>query len=56
MVVSQRGVVFFRNQKISSDEHKILLQKLGELTGKPVTSKVFTIELCVLLSLDFSIN
>lgn len=39
-LVSQRGVVFFRNQKLNSDEQKILGQKLGELTGKPSTSKV----------------
>lgn len=38
--VSQRGVVFFRNQKINSDEQKVLGQKLGELTGKPSTSKL----------------
>jgi hypothetical protein len=38
--VSQRGVVFFRNQDIGIDDQKILGQKLGELTGKPATSKV----------------
>jgi alpha-ketoglutarate-dependent taurine dioxygenase len=38
--VSQRGVVFFRNQSLTVDEQKILGQKLGELTGKPETSKV----------------
>ncbi|GAD94720.1 hypothetical protein AN2198.2 [Paecilomyces variotii No. 5] len=40
ILVSQRGVVFFRNQKINSDEQKVLGQKLGELTGKPSTSKL----------------
>lgn len=38
--VSQRGVLFFKNQSIDSDEQKILGQKLGELTGKPGSSKV----------------
>jgi hypothetical protein len=40
ILVSQRGVVFFRNQDINIEEQKILGQKLGELTGKPATSKV----------------
>jgi hypothetical protein len=40
ILVSQRGVVFFRNQKIDSDGQKVLGQKLGELTGKPESSKV----------------
>jgi alpha-ketoglutarate-dependent taurine dioxygenase len=40
ILVSQRGVVFFRNQDISIDDQKILGQKLGELTGKPATSKL----------------
>lgn len=39
-VVSQRGVVFFRKQKLDIEEQKILGTKLGELTGKPDTSKV----------------
>lgn len=38
--MSQRGVVFFRNQSLNIDEQKTLGQKLGELTGKPETSKV----------------
>jgi hypothetical protein len=42
ILVSQRGVVFFRNQKIDSDDQKVLGQKLGELTGKPESSKVCT--------------
>jgi len=40
VLVSQRGVVFFRNQDINIDEQKVLGQKLGELTGKPETSKL----------------
>jgi hypothetical protein len=40
ILVSQRGVVFFRNQDINIEEQKALGQKLGELTGKPTTSKV----------------
>jgi hypothetical protein len=37
--VSERGVVFFRNQKgFTLELQKILGQKLGELTGKPSTS------------------
>jgi hypothetical protein len=38
--VSQRGVVFFRNQSIGIEDQKVLGQKLGELTGKPASSKV----------------
>jgi len=40
ITVSQRGVVFFRKQKLDIDEQKILGTKLGELTGKPDTSKL----------------
>ncbi|KAL4874398.1 hypothetical protein BJY04DRAFT_225066 [Aspergillus karnatakaensis] len=40
ITVSRRGVVFFRNQTLNSDDQKILGQKLGELTGKPETSKL----------------
>ncbi|KAF2638925.1 alpha-ketoglutarate-dependent sulfonate dioxygenase [Massarina eburnea CBS 473.64] len=40
ILVSQRGVVFFRNQDIGIDDQKVLGQKLGELTGKPETSKL----------------
>ena len=39
-LVSQRGVVFFRNQSINIEDQKLLGQKLGELTGKPESSKV----------------
>lgn len=38
--VSQRGVVFFRNQDLNIEDQKILGQRLGELTGKPETSKL----------------
>ncbi|KAE9368354.1 putative TfdA family taurine dioxygenase [Stipitochalara longipes BDJ] len=40
ITVSQRGVVFFRNQDISVEDQKTLGQKLGELTGKPASSKL----------------
>ncbi|TVY15827.1 putative alpha-ketoglutarate-dependent sulfonate dioxygenase [Lachnellula arida] len=40
ILVSQRGVVFFRNQDINIEDQKVLGQKLGELTGKPETSKL----------------
>ncbi|KAI5475248.1 hypothetical protein MNV49_001695 [Pseudohyphozyma bogoriensis] len=38
VIVSQRNVVFFKNQSITADEQKILGQKLGELSGKPASS------------------
>lgn len=39
MPVSQRGVVFFRAQDgITDDLQKELVQRLGELSGKPPTS------------------
>lgn len=38
--VSQRGVVFFRNQDLNIDDQKVLGQKLGQLTGKPETSQL----------------
>lgn len=39
--VSQRGVVFFRKQdNINNDLQKELVQRLGELSGKPATSKL----------------
>jgi hypothetical protein len=40
ITVSERGVVFFRNQDISVEDQKTLGQRLGELTGKPASSKV----------------
>lgn len=40
-IVSQRGVVFFRKQdNITNDLQKELVQRLGELSGKPATSKL----------------
>lgn len=37
--VSERGVVFFRKQdNLTNDIQKKLIQRLGELTGKPSTS------------------
>lgn len=40
-VVSQRGVVFFRKQDdVDNDLQKELVQRLGELSGKPETSKL----------------
>ncbi|KAH7105929.1 putative taurine catabolism dioxygenase [Auriculariales sp. MPI-PUGE-AT-0066] len=38
ILISQRGVVFFREQEISLEEQKLLGTKLGELSGKPKTS------------------
>jgi alpha-ketoglutarate-dependent taurine dioxygenase len=35
VIVSQRGVVFLRNQDMTLDEQKTIAQKLGILTGKP---------------------
>jgi hypothetical protein len=41
IAVSQRGVVFFRRQDDITDElQKELVQRLGELSGKPATSKL----------------
>lgn len=36
----QRGFVFFRKQDINIADQKVLDQKLGEVAGKPATSKV----------------
>jgi alpha-ketoglutarate-dependent taurine dioxygenase len=44
ILVSQRGVVFFRGQDIGIEDQKLLGQKLGELTGKPETSKASRID------------
>ena len=38
--VSQRGVVFFRDQQITSKQQEQLGTRLGELSGKPATSKL----------------
>jgi hypothetical protein len=40
MIASQRGVLFFRSQNLTIDDQKILGEKLGQLTGKPETSKL----------------
>jgi len=40
ITISQRGVVFFRNQNLTIQQQKELGQRLGELTGKPATSKL----------------
>lgn len=41
ITISQRGVVFFRKQDdITNDLQKELVQRLGELSGKPSTSKL----------------
>ncbi|KAH8599164.1 putative alpha-ketoglutarate-dependent taurine dioxygenase [Bisporella sp. PMI_857] len=41
ITISQRGVVFFRKQdEITNDLQKELVQRLGELSGKPATSKL----------------
>ncbi|KAK9772180.1 hypothetical protein SCAR479_11189 [Seiridium cardinale] len=41
ITISQRGVVFFRKQdNITDDLQKELVQRLGELSGKPATSKL----------------
>jgi alpha-ketoglutarate-dependent taurine dioxygenase len=39
-LVSQRGVVFFRNQEITTKQQEELGTRLGELSGKPATSKL----------------
>lgn len=33
-------MVFFRNQDLQTDHHKVLAQKIGALSGKPSTSKL----------------
>ncbi|KAF1986878.1 taurine catabolism dioxygenase, partial [Aulographum hederae CBS 113979] len=39
ITISQRGVVFFRKQdELDNERQKILVQRLGELAGKPKTS------------------
>ncbi|KIP07868.1 hypothetical protein PHLGIDRAFT_117738 [Phlebiopsis gigantea 11061_1 CR5-6] len=40
VLISQRGVVFFRDQDLSIAEQKQLGTKLGELSGKPASSKL----------------
>ncbi|CAI6081891.1 unnamed protein product [Clonostachys chloroleuca] len=38
VLTSQRGVLFFRNQKLTPEQQKFLTNELGRLTGKPETS------------------
>lgn len=40
ILVSQRGVAFFRDQNLTIDEQKELGRRLGELSGKPESSKL----------------
>ncbi|KAH8109654.1 hypothetical protein DFH11DRAFT_912461 [Phellopilus nigrolimitatus] len=40
ILISQRGVVFFRDQEITIDEQKVLGTKLGRLSGNPESSKL----------------
>ncbi|KXT17283.1 hypothetical protein AC579_519 [Pseudocercospora musae] len=41
ITISQRGVVYFRKQDhLNNDLQKRLIQRLGELSGKPATSKL----------------
>lgn len=40
VTVSRRSVVFFRNQDINAEDMKVIAQRMGELSGKPETSKV----------------
>jgi alpha-ketoglutarate-dependent taurine dioxygenase len=35
VIISDRGVVYFRDQEMTLEEQKILAQKLGILSGKP---------------------
>lgn len=38
ITISRRGVVFFKNQDLSPEEQKFLVNRLGHLTGKPPSS------------------
>ena len=38
IVISRRGVVFFKNQDLSPEEQKYITNRLGHLTGKPASS------------------
>ncbi|CAI6090569.1 unnamed protein product [Clonostachys chloroleuca] len=40
IMASERGVLFFRNQQITPLQQKILTDKLGILTAKPITSNL----------------
>ena len=35
IIIAQRNVVFFRKQDLTTDELKVFVQRLGELSGKP---------------------
>lgn len=39
--MSQRGVVFFRNQGIGIDDQKLLAERLGKLSGGPRASGLY---------------
>jgi alpha-ketoglutarate-dependent taurine dioxygenase len=41
VTVARRGVCFFRDQKLSLEEQKILIEQLGKLTNKPETSNLY---------------
>ena len=38
IVISRRGVVFFKNQDLSPHEQKFVTDRLGHVTGKPASS------------------
>lgn len=40
VLIAERGVVFFRAQHITPADQRELVQRLGELSGKPATSKL----------------
>lgn len=40
VTISRRGVCFFRNQDITAEGQKELISLIGELAGKPKTSKL----------------
>ena len=50
ITVSQRGVVFFRNQNLEAKDLKFLVQRLGELTGKPADSGLVSPFACCCMS------
>ncbi|KAI3617034.1 hypothetical protein CBS9595_002943 [Malassezia furfur] len=38
IIISRRGVVFFKNQDLTAEEQKYITNRLGHLTGKPASS------------------
>ncbi|PKI85038.1 hypothetical protein MVES1_000799 [Malassezia vespertilionis] len=40
IIISRRGVVFFKNQDISPEEQKFVTDRLGRLSGKPSSSNL----------------